>query len=96
MTTIRLGDFEWDDAKAAANERKHGVSFVEALEVFLDPHGITAAEFEDAERFVLIGRSQRGRVLFVVSAERGERIRIVSARRASPSQRRMYEHGAET
>ena len=93
MPTVRLGDFEWDEAKAAANLAKHGVSFVEALEAFLDPHGISAADLEHSDRFVLIGMSRRGRVLFVVSAERGESIRIVSARRASPSQRRVYEHG---
>lgn len=93
MATVILGEFEWDDAKARANERKHGVSFVEALEAFLDPHGITAQEIEDEDRFVLIGMSRRGRVLFVVSAERGERVRIVSARRATPSQRKVYEHG---
>jgi len=84
MATAVLGEFEWDDAKARANKRKHGVSFVEALEAFLDPHGLTAQEIEDPDRFVLIGMSRRGRILFVVSAEHGQRVRIVSARRASP------------
>jgi len=46
MATVRLGEFEWDDAKARANERKHRVSFAEAIGVFLDPLGIAAPDIE--------------------------------------------------
>lgn len=93
MTTFQLGDFEWDEAKAKANERMHGVSFVEAITCFLDPHAFTAPDKEYPERFILIGLSRHLRVLFVVAAERSERIRVISARKASPLQRRVYEHG---
>lgn len=93
MTTFRFGDFEWDDAKARANVRKHGVSFSEAVTCFLDPEAFTAPDKDYPNRFILIGLSRQLRVLFVVSAEAGERIRIISARKASPAQRKVYEHG---
>lgn len=93
MATVRVGDFEWDEAKARANRRKHGVDFAEAVTVFLDPNAIDAPDLESSERFVVIGRSTTSRVLFVVYAERRERIRLISARKASPSQRRVYEEG---
>jgi uncharacterized DUF497 family protein len=93
MATVVIGDFEWDTKKDAANRRKHGVSFVEAMSAFLDERGLAAPDNEHPGRFVLIGMSRELRVLFVVSAEAGERIRIVSARKASPSQRKMYEDG---
>ena len=93
MTTVRLGDFEWDDLKSKTNERKHGVTFVEAMGAFLDDHAFTAADKEHPDRFILIGMSLNLRLLFVVSAEAGDRIRIISARRASPAQRKVYEHG---
>ena len=64
------------------------------MECFLDPRAISAPDKDHFDRFVLIGMSRRLRVLFVVSAEIGEQIRIISARKASPQQRRVYEHGA--
>lgn len=96
MTTVRVGEFEWDAAKASSNLRKHRVSFLEAMEAFLDPNGITARDIEHEDRFVLIGMSQRQRILFVVMADGGERLRIISARRASPAQRRLYEDGPKS
>jgi uncharacterized DUF497 family protein len=93
MTTFRLGDFEWDETKARANLRKHGVSFAEAATCFLDPEAFTAPDKDFPDRFVLIGLSRQLRVLFVVSAEAGERIRIISARKATPAQRKVYEDG---
>ena len=72
MTTVRLGDFEWDGRKAATNERKHGVTFVEAMECFLDPHGVELADKQYAERIVLIAVSRAHRILCVVYAERAE------------------------
>ena len=96
MATLVLGDFEWDTAKDAANRRKHGVSFVEAMSAFLDPRGITAPDLEHEDRFVLIGRSSELRVLFVVSAETADdRVRIISARKASRAQRKVYQHGSK-
>ncbi len=93
MSTVRVGDFEWDEAKARANLRKHGVSFTDAVTVFLDPRAIDAPDLEYADRFVVIGRATSTRVLFVVYAERLDRVRLISARKASPSQRRIYEEG---
>ena len=86
--------FEWDEAKAAANVHKHGVSFEEAITIFSDPNSITIFDVEhsDAEgRFIDIGLSANGRVLVVVYTERGPRIRIISCRKATPAERRQYE-----
>ena len=84
----------WDAKKARSNLRKHGVSFSEAATCFEDPDGCyfrnDAPSYED--RLILIARSKKSRLLFVVHAEVGrDTIRIVSARKASPSQRRMYD-----
>jgi uncharacterized protein len=67
------------------------VSFEEASTVFDDPRGIDAPDFYDPDRFVLIGRSRLSRVLFVVHCQRQDRIRIISARRATAAQRKKYE-----
>jgi uncharacterized protein len=93
VTTVVLGDFEWDDRKAELNLRKHGVAFEEAITALADPRGVEAPEFEYPGRFVTIGRSALMRVLFVVHAENvpGGRVRIISARKATPGQRRKYE-----
>ena len=86
--------FEWDPAKAASNKRKHGVSFEEAAECFRDPLAIILDEPGDPERLILIGASQRSRVIFTVYVEREPAlIRIVSARRATVGERRKYEEG---
>ena len=86
--------FEWDVEKARANVRKHRVSFEEAATVLGDPLSITISDPlhpKEEERSVIIGRSHRGRTLVVVHTERGERIRIISARSASRGERRQYE-----
>ena len=85
------GDFEWDAAKARSNLVKHGVSFEEATTVFDDARALEAPDHYDPDRFVLIGMSALSRVLFVVHCQRGNRIRIISARPATPVQRRKYE-----
>ena len=88
--------FEWDEAKAIANEHKHGVSFEEAVTVFGDPSSLTIFDTEHSDtedRFIDIGLSASGRVLVVVYAERGTRIRIVSCREAARTERRQYEQG---
>ena len=86
--------FEWDDRKAAANLRKHGVGFGEATEVFNDPHLVENedAVHSDGElRFVTIGYSAR-RILVVVFTEpRSGVIRIISARLPTPLERKLYE-----
>ncbi len=93
MPTVRAGDFEWDAAKAAANVRKHGVTFEEAMTVFLDDLAVPFQDTTDSERLVLIGHSSVGRVLLVIFTERihGRILRIISARRASKRERRAYE-----
>jgi uncharacterized DUF497 family protein len=96
MGTVLYGSFEWDEAKAATNAGKHGITFEEATTVFDDPHAIEADDLADPERFILLGTSAASRVLFVVHCARGDRVRIISARRASPAQRKRYEQGIRT
>ena len=93
MATVRVGDFEWDENKAEANLAKHGVSFQEAMTVFLDELSIPLAEIAHPERLVLIGESRIGRVLLVVFTERlrSGTLRMISARRATKRERRAYE-----
>jgi hypothetical protein len=86
-------DFEWDGRKAAANERKHGVSFDEAMTVFADWESITIPDPDHSigeERFLVIGLSARDRLLVVSHADRGDNTRIISARRADAHERRKY------
>lgn len=86
--------FEWDDAKAAANFQKHGVSFDEATEVFYDPNALEdydPGHSDEEARFFIIGLSSR-RLLYVVHLERqGDVLRVISARRASKLERKDYE-----
>lgn len=87
--------FSWDPRKAAANARKHGVTFEEAATAFADPRSLTIpdpAHSTSEERFLLLGMSTRPRLLVVVHIERHEKeIRIVSARPASRAEHRTYQ-----
>lgn len=94
MRTVLEGDFEWDSAKAASNLVKHGVSFAEAATVFADPMAVYLDDGSGMDRMVVIGRSLRERILYVVSVERGLRDRIISARPATAGERAIYETGA--
>jgi uncharacterized protein len=88
--------FEWDSAKAAANLRKHRVSFEEASSVFYDPLAATGPDPDHSvgeQRFVTFGLSSRGRILVVAHADRQDAIRIISARPATVPERRIYEEG---
>ena len=86
--------FEWDPSKAAANKRKHGVSFEEAAECFQDPLALILEEPRYPDRSILIGSSLRQRLILTVFVERDAAvIRIVSARRATIRERRKYENG---
>lgn len=90
--------FEWDPKKARLNVRTHGISFDEASTAFRDPLSRTIADplhSEDEGRFVLIGQSIRGRLLVIVHTERGDRIRIISARLATNKERFRYEENEE-
>jgi uncharacterized DUF497 family protein len=88
--------FEWNRNKAQQNIKKHGISFEEATTVFGDPSSLTIRDplhSLDEERFVVIGYSYKHRLLVVVHTERGNRIRIISARRATRRERKTYEEG---
>jgi len=92
-----MTEFEWDPEKAANNLRKHGISFVEAT-VFFDALSVTIPDpshSTEEDRFVITGVSNRQRILVVVHADRGDRIRIISARLASSSERKKYESAIE-
>lgn len=88
-------EFEWDPEKAASNERKHGVNFVEASTVFGDPLEVTIADPDNSigeYRFLSLGRSSIGKLLVVSYTEREENcIRIISARPASTAEISRYE-----
>lgn len=87
-------EFEWDPQKETENLAKHGISFAEATSVFGDPLElmITDPDHSDSElRFVSMGLSGQGRLLVVSYTERSERVRIISARLATPRERRQYE-----
>jgi hypothetical protein len=86
--------FEWDGRKALENSRKHAVDLEEAASAFLDPLSLAIPDPDhsvDEERWVLIGVSDKGRLLVVVHADRGDTIRLISARRASRHERQTYE-----
>ena len=88
--------FEWDDEKAISNVKKHGITFGEATEVFYDPNALEGHDTKhsgDEDRFFIIGYSTN-RLLFVVFAQRlGNMIRIISARKPTPTERDLYEKG---
>ena len=87
-------DFEWDSAKAAANVRKHGVSFEEAVSALGDNLAGTARDLEHSaaeSRFITFGTSVFDRLLAVSHTERGNKIRIISARLATRTERKIYE-----
>ncbi len=87
-------DFEWDRSKARGNERKHGISFEEATEVFADEHSSTVPDPDhsiEEERFVIFGKTHRDRFLAVAFTERNDRIRIISARPMTRREHKAYE-----
>lgn len=91
-------EFEWDASKAARNLRKHKVSFNEAASVFGDFLSTTAADpghSAGENRYITVGLSNLGRLLMVAHAERGERIRIISARTLTAREQRAYENTQE-
>ena len=87
-------DFEWDEAKARTNLRKHRGDFADAATIFEDQRAVTvASDHPEEERYVTIGMDVLGRVLVVAYTMRGERIRVISARRATKHERTKYEEG---
>ena len=87
-------EFEWHPEKARANESKHGISFLEACEVFDDDHSSTVSDPDhsaDEDRCLIFGTSKGGKYLVVSYTERGDRIRPISARSMTPRERKAYE-----
>lgn len=88
--------FEWNESKAGQNLAKHGVSFEEAKTVFDDPLYIDFYDpdhSEDEERYLIVGESNQRRLLIVSYTERGNSIRIISAREVTRTEREAYEEG---
>lgn len=87
-------EFEWDSEKARVNERKHGITFFEASEVFGDEHASSAPDPDHSRtesRYLIFGISRGGRYLVVSYTERNDRIRLISARQMTPRERKAYE-----
>lgn len=88
--------FDWDENKAERNLSKHIVSFEEAKTVFDDPLYVEFYDpdhSEDEERYLIVGQSSRGRLLIVSYTERGDSIRLISAREVTRVEREAYEEG---
>ncbi|MDZ8033558.1 MAG: BrnT family toxin [Nostoc sp. DedQUE08] len=85
-------EFEWDENKARSNIEKHGVKFEEATEVFFDPfYQVGDATVNNEQRDLILGYSLSQRLLLVVYLERSKRTRIISARPATSTERKLYE-----
>ena len=91
MATVLYGDLEWDSKKARTNLDKHGVSFEEAAQAFTDPLSIDYDDLAHPDRLVTLAVSPRGRILYIVTTQRRGRVRVISARPATPRERREYE-----
>ena len=92
-----MATFEWDASKARRNQSAHGVTFGEAVSAFADPLGQIVDDRRHSrseQRFALLGQSERDRLLVVMFTERGARIRVISARRATRTERRQYEEAS--
>lgn len=88
-----MDGYEWEPAKAAANLKKHKVDFADAALSLEDPNALVATDPDASseERFICLAADPEGRVLVTVYAHRGDNIRIISSRLASPGERRRYE-----
>ncbi len=89
-------EFEWDTSKSASNKRKHGVTFEEAKSVFYDDFAVQFFDDENSEledRFLILGRSNQSRILLICHCEQesGNLIRIISARKATVKERKLYK-----
>jgi uncharacterized DUF497 family protein len=87
-------DFEWDESKAFSNQKKHGISFIEASELFNDEFSSCVSDPDhsyEEERYLLFGVSEKGNHLVVSFTERGDVIRIISARHMTNRELKAYE-----
>ena len=89
-----LGRFRMGRGEASSNRKKHGVSFEEAAEAMRDPFSVDFDDVEHPENTVTLAMSPRDRILYVVTTERGDRVRIISARVATSHERHLYEEDA--
>jgi len=90
--------FEWDPIKARKNLEIHGVSFDEASTAFSDDLSLTIYDplhSDEEDRFILIGNSCKNRLLVIIHTERGNKIRIISARKATKKERKQYKENAK-
>lgn len=95
MATVVVDDFEWDDAKAAANLAKHGVTFEEAaVALATDADEAASEDPNHPDRTLSLVMSRRARVLLVVTTEVTDRTRIISARKATSHEQRAYQRGS--
>lgn len=88
--------YEWDAEKARRNLQKHGVTFEDAAAVFLDPLAVTFPDPDHSsgeDREITIGRSSKHQVIFVSHCQRGNRLRIIGARKTTRRERKQYEEG---
>lgn len=86
--------FEWDEKKALSNVKKHGITFEEASTAFGDLLSLTIHDPDHSEnenRFILIGKSQKDNTLIVVHCDETTKIRIISARKATKKEQKIYE-----
>ena len=87
-------EFEWNEEKAEKNLAKHRAAFDEATTVFDDPLHVDFYDpdhSDEEERYLIVGKSRRGRLLILSYMERGDAVRLISAREATPAERRTYE-----
>jgi uncharacterized protein len=87
-------EFEWNPDKAALNLEKHGISFLEAVTVFNDPLSVTFPDPDHSigeSRYIIIGVSRFGQLLVVAHTDRGEKVRIITARKATRQEKKFYE-----
>ena len=90
--------YQWDAAKAAANSKRHGITFAEAATVFFDPLALTYTDTDhsaDEQRDITIGHTMKQGLVFVSHSGAGDRIRIIKARLATKLKRKRYEDGID-
>ena len=87
--------YEWDPVKARLNSRKHGIQFADAVTALEDEYGLSMPDpsSDEEQRWITLGRDALGRLLLVVYTWRGDRLRLISARRATSRESRQYERG---
>ena len=93
MHILTVVGFQWDESKATENLRKHGIDFADAAVAIEDPSALTMRDelIEEEDRWIALGTDALGRVLAVVYTWRDDNIRLISARLATPAERRQYE-----